>query len=72
MAGLVNYGYGDFSSNHSPPDHFTRCVVEGTFNRHECSNGEHFKVQLVLNQIPRFAQGCFGRTTGPVDMLIPV
>ena len=72
MADLVNYVYAEFLSNHIPPDHFTGCVVKGTLNIHECSNSESFKVQLVLNQIHRFAQGCFGRATGPVGMLIPV
>ena len=72
MAGPVNYRYGDSLSNHSSPDHFTGCVVEDTLNIHERSNGESFKVQWVLNQFHRFAQGCFGPVTGPLGMLIPV
>ena len=32
MAGPVNYGYGDSLSNHSAPDYFTGCGVEGTLN----------------------------------------
>ena len=72
MAGPVNYGYGDSLSNHSSLDHFTGCVVEGTLNIHERSNVKSFKVQLVLNQVHRFAQGCFGRVTDPVGLLIPV
>ena len=70
IAGPVNYGYGDSLSNHSSPDHFTGCVVKDTLNIHECSNSESFKVRLVFNQIHRFAQGRFGRATGPVGMLI--
>ena len=72
MEGPVNYGYRDSLSNHSSPDHFTGCVVQGTLNIHECSNSESFKVQLVLNQIHCFSQDCFGRATSPVGMLIPV
>ena len=72
MAGLVGYGYGGSLSNHSSPDHFTGCVVEGTLNIYEFSNSKSFKVELVLNQIYRFSQGFFGRATGPVGMLIPV
>ena len=56
-------------SNRSSANHFTGCVVEGTLNIHECSISESFKVQLVLNQIHRFAQGSFGRVTGPVAVL---
>ena len=44
MESLVNYGYGVSLSNHSSPDYFTGCVVEGTLNIHECSKPEVFKV----------------------------
>ena len=33
--------------NHSPPDHFTGCVVKGNLNIHECPENESFKVQWV-------------------------
>ena len=69
MAGPVNYGYGDSLYIHSRLDHFTGCVIEGTLDIHEGSNSEFFKVQLVLNQVHRFSQGCFSRAIGPVRML---